>query len=101
MFIIGQASRRGVPRVILARMALHVLINTVVGAIPIVGDMFSIFYRSNLKNLELLRRYEGQRQAAGMKDWFFVLGFAFLMLVTVVALVVGAVMIVRKLVHTL
>ncbi len=97
-FIIAQASRMGVPRVILARMAMHILINTVVGAVPIVGDMFSMFYRSNLKNYELLRRYAGQRRIPTARDWLFVLGFALLMLVLVSAFVAGAVIIAKKLI---
>lgn len=94
-FIIAQASRAGVPRIVLARMAMHILINTLVGAIPILGDMFSIFYRSNMKNYELLRRYAGQRRTPGAGDWFFVIGFAVVMLAVVAALIAGAVILVQ------
>lgn len=97
-FIIAQGSRMGVPRIILARMAMHILINTVVGAIPVFGDMFSVFYRSNLKNYELLRRYAGQRRTPSAGNWFFVIGFAVLLLVVVAALVAGAVVIIQKIV---
>lgn len=100
-FIIAQASRMGVPRIVLARMAMHILINTLVGAVPIVGDVFSVFYRSNLKNYELLRRYAGQRRTPSASDWFFVIGFGVLMLAVVAALIAGAVIIVRKVVQWL
>ena len=40
----------------MARMSLNLLINGVVGAIPIVGDLFSIWFRSHARNAELLRR---------------------------------------------
>ena len=98
-FIIAQGSRMGVPRIILARMAMHILINTLVGAVPVFGDMFSVFYRSNVKNYELLRRYAGQRRSPRASDWLFVIGFAVLMLAIVAAVIAVAVMIVRKVVQ--
>jgi hypothetical protein len=73
-FIIAQASRMGVPRIILARMAMNILTNTLLGVIPILGDIFSVFYRSNLKNSEVLRRHVGQQrrtsQGLGFRHWF-------------------------------
>lgn len=95
-YIIAQGSRMGVPRIILARMAMHILINTVVGAIPVFGDMFSVFYRSNTKNYELLRRYAGQHRVPSASDWLFVIGFAVLLLAIVATLIAGVVIIVRK-----
>lgn len=95
-YIIAQGSRMGVPRVILARMAMHVLINTVMGAIPVLGDMFSVFYRANVKNYDLLRRYAGQRKDPNASDWLFVIGFAVLILMVVAALIAGGVILVRK-----
>jgi hypothetical protein len=98
-FIIAQGSRMGVPRIILARMAMHILINTLVGAVPIFGDVFSVFYHSNVKNYELLRRYAGKRRNPRASDWIFVIGFGVLMLAIVAALIAGAVVIVRKVVQ--
>ena len=97
-YIIAQGSRMGVPRIILARMAMHILINTLVGAVPIFGDIFSVFYRSNAKNYELLRQYAGRRRAANAGDWFFVIGLAVLMLLILAGLIVGAIFLVRKLI---
>jgi hypothetical protein len=57
LFIIHAASKYGVPRVTLVRMGLNVAIDYFVGSIPILGDMFDVYWKSNLKNVELLRRY--------------------------------------------
>jgi len=60
ILILILAARLHVPQVIVARMSLNLLINGVVGAIPIAGDLFSIWFRSNSRNAELLRRAAAQ-----------------------------------------
>ena len=52
--IIFAAWTRGVPYIVLARMVLNVLIETVVGAIPFVGNLFDIAWRANRRNYKLL-----------------------------------------------
>ena len=58
--ILMLAARLQVPRIVITRMSLNLLINGTVGAIPIVGDLFSIWFRSHAKNAELLRRAAAQ-----------------------------------------
>ncbi|THI88857.1 MAG: DUF4112 domain-containing protein [Nitrospira sp. CG24A] len=50
------AARLRVPQIVIARMSLNLLINGTVGAVPILGDLFSIWFRSHARNAELLRR---------------------------------------------
>ena len=54
------AARLQVPRIVITRMSLNLLINGTVGAIPIVGDLFSIWFRSHARNAQLLRRAAAQ-----------------------------------------
>lgn len=54
--IIGEASRRGVSRLALVTMALNILANAAVGAIPVVGDLFSVWFKSNRRNHDLLQK---------------------------------------------
>jgi hypothetical protein len=54
--IIGEASRRGVSRMALVTMALNILANAALGAIPIAGDAFSIWFKSNRRNHDLLQK---------------------------------------------
>ena len=58
--ILVLAARLQVPQIVLARMSLNLLINGAVGAIPIVGDLFSVWFRSHARNAELLRRASTQ-----------------------------------------
>jgi hypothetical protein len=54
-YLIFEAARLGLPVTTLLRMAGNVAIETVIGAIPIVGDLFDIVWKANLKNLALVR----------------------------------------------
>ena len=56
--LLALALRRGVPRVVLFRMILNILVDVLAGALPIVGDIFDAAYKSNRRNLELIREHE-------------------------------------------
>lgn len=86
----------GVSRIVLARMAINILINTLIGAMPILGAIFSVFYRSNVKNYELLRRHSGRRRNPSAGDWLFVIGLGLLLLLVLTLLIVGSVILVKK-----
>lgn len=77
VLILASAVRYGVPRITLIRMALNTGLDFVVGAIPVVGDAFDVWFKSNQRNLELLQRraatYGPARQRATAADWAFVL----------------------------
>jgi hypothetical protein len=86
------AAQLGVPKVILARMGINIAINTVIGAIPIFGDIISIWFRSNVKNVDLLERSLGrQTKRATLNDWLFVIALIVGLLVFLVAIVFAAV----------
>src|SRR6202022_173442 len=44
------AVTRGLPKILLARMALNVLVNEVVGVVPVVGSLFAFWFRANKRN---------------------------------------------------
>ena len=53
--VIVYGIRRGIPKIVLGRMALNVLINEVVGIVPIVGSVFAFWFTANTRNYDLLR----------------------------------------------
>ena len=67
-----QAARRGVPKILLARMSLNILINELVGIIPGIGDAFSFWFKSNTRNYRLLQEHIGQPARSRKSDWVFV-----------------------------
>jgi hypothetical protein len=54
-YIIWEARQLGVPRWKIARMIANTALDTTVGAIPVVGDVLDVFYKSNRRNLKILR----------------------------------------------
>ncbi len=63
------------PKIVIVRMALNLGVNTLVGSIPGFGDVFSIWFRSNQKNAQLLRRYTSKHPTGATPgDWLFVIG---------------------------
>ena len=72
--ILGLATRLQLPRIVLARMSLNLLINGMVGAVPIVGDLFSVWFRSHTRNAALLREAVMKPDRETHADWFYVVG---------------------------
>ncbi|HET9506096.1 MAG TPA: DUF4112 domain-containing protein [Hymenobacter sp.] len=59
--------RHGASGAVVVRMALNILLDTVVGAIPLIGNVFDFAYKSNERNVALLRRHyaEGRHPGSG------------------------------------
>jgi len=55
--IVLEARRMGAPAHVVARMIGNIAIDGVVGAIPVLGDLFDVAFRANLRNMRLLRRH--------------------------------------------
>jgi hypothetical protein len=60
-YIIYRARELGAPGWLIARMTANLAIDGVIGAIPLVGDVFDFAFRSNAKNVRMLRRYLEKR----------------------------------------
>jgi hypothetical protein len=82
-FIVFAAWRRGVPRITLVRMTVNVGLETALGAIPVAGDVFHVFWKANRRNYKLLIREKEQPGGNVKRDWMF--------LAIIVLAVIGAV----------
>lgn len=75
-YILVAGVRYGVPKITLLRMALNIGIDYLAGVIPFLGDIFDFFWKSNSKNLDLLKERAtvlGEEKRKGqMSDWLFV-----------------------------
>ena len=56
-YLLYEARRLGVPRLVFARMASNVALEALVGAVPLAGDAFDVFFRANRRNVALLRKH--------------------------------------------
>ena len=81
MIVLG-AIQAGIPRAAIARMMANVAIDSVVGMVPFVGDLFDFAFKANTKNVTILREaLRGERRRS--KDW----GFLFVILIVLLILI--------------
>ncbi len=84
LYLLQSAVRQGVSRATIARMALNILVDYVLGAVPILGDLFDVYWKSNSRNAALLRRSlsdsPAERRKAHWSDWLILGGVALVML---------------------
>ena len=62
--IIARAAQLGVPRSVLMRMGANVAVDVVVGAVPLLGDLFDMAWKANKRNVRILERYFDRVQPA-------------------------------------
>lgn len=97
--ILFLAAQMQVPKIVLVRMSLNVALNGVLGSIPLVGDAFSFWFKSNVRNFELLERHGGERRASTVGDWIFVGGLFVTIFAVFIAAMIGVVWIVQTIRH--
>ena len=77
-YILAAAVRYKVPKVTMLRMGLNIAIDYVFGSLPLVGDLADAWWKSNQKNLELLKKRAtvsaDEARAGRASDWLFVGG---------------------------
>lgn len=77
-YILAAAVRHRVPKITLLRMGFNIGIDYVVGSLPMVGDVLDAWWKSNRKNLDLLKRRAtvsaDEARAGRTSDWLFVGG---------------------------
>ena len=59
LYIVNEARLMGVPKPVLARMVRNVAIEAIGGAVPVVGDLFDVAFKANLRNLALIESHFG------------------------------------------
>ncbi len=60
-------ARNGASRKVIILMLVNVLIDGLIGAIPLIGQVFDFYYKANLRNIKLLKEHyeEGRHQGSG------------------------------------
>ena len=74
-YILVAAVRYRVPKITLLRMGLNIALDYVLGSLPLVGDLFDAWWKSNQMNVELMRARgsaESDVREGRLSDWLFV-----------------------------
>ena len=56
LYIVFEAIRAGISRRTIVRMCLNIVLDTVVGSIPLIGTLFDAVWKANERNVSLLER---------------------------------------------
>lgn len=88
--LLGLAFQRGVPRIVIFRMVVNIVVDAIAGALPLVGDVFDVAFKANRRNLDLILAHEAPGTKATLGDYVVVtLGVSVAILAIVVPVVVA------------
>ncbi|TWT93608.1 hypothetical protein Pla100_41260 [Neorhodopirellula pilleata] len=83
--LIATMAKNGASSRLVLRMLGNVVVDAIVGTIPIAGNVFDLFFRANTRNLDLMREFYVEEKHKG-SAWPILLGI-FVVLATVFAIV--------------
>jgi Domain of unknown function (DUF4112) len=90
-YIIAESARLGAPKSVLLRMSANTAIDTILGAVPVLGDLFDLAFKANRKNLHLLQAYldTPQRTRRVSIGWLAMIGVVALLVLAGVLVLIG------------
>jgi hypothetical protein len=65
--IVNEARRLGVPKAKLAKMLTNIGLDAAVGSVPLLGDVFDVFFKSHRKNVQLILEHFKEDHRVGLK----------------------------------
>lgn len=68
LYIIHRARQEGASGGLIAKMIWNLLVDTIIGAIPLVGDLFDFAHKANAKNARMLKKHLDKHEAREMKN---------------------------------
>ena len=86
-YILLAGVRYGVPKITLLRMALNIGIDYLVGSIPFLGDAFDFFWKSNQRNMDLIRTRATGKGEGTRSDYIFI----FVLIGSLILLLLGSI----------
>ena len=98
-YIVIEAARLGLPKQTLGKMVYNIVLESVVGAVPIVGDWFDFAWKANVKNIELLESHLGCAQESQKASWWFILLLVVGLFMLCIGLVSLSVLLIRLLLN--
>ena len=94
-YIIFEAARMGLPRNILGQMIANVLVDSLVGSVPVVGDLFDVGWKANVRNIALLERHLHLTPRNQKVDRFFLIGLIAVLIIIVIGFTILTVVVIQ------
>ncbi len=86
VYIVFEGARMGLPATTLGRMGFNILLDTLTGTIPVIGDFFDVTWKANSQNVMLLEKHLANPEPSRAADRLF----AVVIVVGLLALILGA-----------
>ena len=101
VYIVIEAARFGLPRKTLVQMVTNLVLDSVGGSVPILGDVFDATWKANSRNLALLEAHVATPEPAKAADRRFVVFIVLALLLLLIGIGVVATLFISWVVRTL
>jgi hypothetical protein len=85
-YMVVRMAQNGASGYVMARMILNILIDAIVGAIPLIGDLFDIGFKANMRNMRLMQQHfkEGRHRGSAWKVVFPMLAVVLIIILGII-----------------
>lgn len=94
-YIIVEAARMGIPRQVVGQMVGNLVFDSVIGTIPVLGDLFDVGWKANVRNIALLEKHVDITSQNKKSDRLFIIGLILLLTLIVLGFAALTVFIIR------
>lgn len=100
-YIIVEAARMGLPRQIIGQMVGNLIFDSLVGIIPVVGDLFDVGWKANVRNIALLEKHLQLTPKKSTNDLIFLIGLTLVLIAIVLGFASLTVVLIRWLLNAI
>lgn len=96
-YIIVEAARMGLPRKVIGQMVGNIVFDSLAGIVPVVGDLFDVGWKANIRNIALLEKHLQLSPKKRKSDFIFLIGLTLLLAIIVLGFAALTVFLIRGL----
>lgn len=89
-YIILRATWMGYPAGVLIRMFMNFVIDNLLDAVPLLGNVVDFFFKANTRNIKLMHAYEFDPERTRRRSWAWVLGMTVALIAVMLTIIVAA-----------
>ena len=94
-YIIVEAAWMGLPRKVVGQMVGNILFDSLVGTVPVLGDLFDVGWKANVRNMALLEKHLHITSQNRKSDRLFLIGLTLLLVIIVLGFATLTVVLIR------
>ncbi len=94
-YIVVEAARMGLPRKVVGQMVGNLVFDSVIGTVPVLGDLFDVGWKANVRNIALLEKHLDITANKRKSERLFIFGLIILLTAIVIGFATLTVLIIR------